>query len=357
VISVGIEVCVRFDMRAPELGASRRELYAAAHAMAEFADQVGFHTLLVGEHHGTEDGYTSAPFLVAASLAARTRSMRIQLSAVLLPLYDPVHFAEQLAMLDVLTDGRAEAVLGLGYVSAEFAMFGLDPTSRVGRLERGIEILKAGLSGQPVSTDDGLGGRRISPLPVQEDLPLYLGGGVPAAARRAARFGLGFAPHLPSPELLQTYEAECMRGSVSGRVIPNPGHYAMFVTKDPEEFWRILEPHARHNADQYSKMATGSNITSSFPPANLNDSLDDLKDRAGTWVVTPDECIELAQSLAEQGGSFQFVPLLGGLAPELGWSSLRLFADEVLPELKKQDLLAGMPTRRDRSVERETSVC
>jgi len=351
-MSVGIEVCVRFDMRAPELGASRRELYAAAHDMAEFADQVGFHTLLVGEHHGTEDGYTSAPFVVAASLAARTRSIRIRLRAVLLPLHDPVEFAEQLSTLDVLTDGRAEAVLGLGYVPAEFAMFGLDPTLRVRRLERGIEILSAGLSGQPISTD-GRGGR-ISPLPVQEDLPLYLGGGVPAAARRAARFGLGFAPHLPSPELLQTYEAECTRRRVTGRVIANPGHYAMFVTKDPDEFWRILEPHARHNANEYSKMAAETATTSTFVPANPNDSLDDLKKRASTWVVTPDECIELAESLAEQGGSFQFVPLLGGLAPELGWSSLRLFADEVMPELKKRDLLAAMPTRPDRSVEGET---
>jgi alkanesulfonate monooxygenase SsuD/methylene tetrahydromethanopterin reductase-like flavin-dependent oxidoreductase (luciferase family) len=349
-MSVGIEVCVRFDMRAPELGASRRELYAAAHDMAEFADQVGFHTLLVGEHHGTEDGYTSAPFVVAASLAARTRSIRIRLRAVLLPLHDPVEFAEQLATLDVLTDGRAEAVLGLGYVPAEFALFGLDSTLRVRRLEEGIEILCAGLSGQPIRT----GGGRISPLPVQEDLPLYLGGGVPAAARRAARFGLGFAPHLPSPELLQTYEAECTRRRVTGRVIANPGHYAMFVTKDPNEFWPILEPHARHNANEYSKMAAETATTSTFVPANPNDSLDDLKKRASTWVVTPDECIELAESLAEHGGSFQFVPLLGGLAPELGWSSLRLFADEVMPELKKRDLLAAIPTRPDRSVEEET---
>ncbi|MFF3467192.1 LLM class flavin-dependent oxidoreductase [Streptomyces sp. NPDC001984] len=349
---MGIEVCVRFDMRAPEWGASRSELYATAHAMAEFADQVGFHTLLVGEHHGTEDGYTSAPFVVAASLAARTRAMRIRLRAVLLPLHDPVHFAEELATLDVLTDGRAEAVLGLGYVPSEFAMFGLEPRSRVRRLEKGIEILTAAVSGQAISTDGRRG--RISPLPVQEDLPLYLGGGVLAAARRAARFGLGFAPHLPSPELLQTYEAECARGNVVGRVIPNPGHYAMFVTEDPDDFWRILEPHARHNANEYSKMAVATDTTSTFVPANPDDSLDDLKKRASTWVVTPDECIELAQSLAEQGGSFQFVPLLGGLAPEFGWSSLRLFADEVLPELKKRDLLAAMPTRPDRPVKGET---
>ena len=350
-MSVGIEICMRFDMRAPELGASRRELYAAAHDMAEFADQAGFHTLLVGEHHGTDDGYTSAPFVIAASLAARTRSMRIRMRAVLLPLYDPVNFAEQLATLDVLTDGRAEVVLGLGYVPAEFAMFGLDPKSRVKRLESGIEILLAGLSGQPISTDGRTG--LITPLPVQEDLPIYVGGGVLAAARRAARFGLGFAPHLPIPELFETYEAECLSRGVTGRVIPNPGHYAMFVTKDPEEFWRILEPHARHNANAYSRMAADTETTSTFVEANPDDSLDELKKRASTWVVTPDECLELAESLAEQGGSFQFVPLLGGLAPELGWSSLRLFADEVMPELTKRDLLAALPRRADRPVEGE----
>jgi alkanesulfonate monooxygenase SsuD/methylene tetrahydromethanopterin reductase-like flavin-dependent oxidoreductase (luciferase family) len=109
-----LELGIRFDMRYPNwVSAERADLYRAAHEMAQFADAVGFHVLLIGEHHGTDDGYTSAPFVAAASFAARTASLRVRMRAVLLALHDPVDLAEQLLTLDVLTAGRAEATCAL----------------------------------------------------------------------------------------------------------------------------------------------------------------------------------------------------------------------------------------------------
>ena len=102
-----LELGIRFDMRYPNwVSAERADLYRwAADEMAQFADAVGFHVLLIGEHHGTDDGYTSAPFVAAASFSARTASLRVRMRAVLLALHDPVDLAEQLLTLDVLTAG------------------------------------------------------------------------------------------------------------------------------------------------------------------------------------------------------------------------------------------------------------
>jgi alkanesulfonate monooxygenase SsuD/methylene tetrahydromethanopterin reductase-like flavin-dependent oxidoreductase (luciferase family) len=340
-----LELGIRFDMRYPAwASAERNDLYRAAREMAQFADELGFHALLIGEHHGTDDGYTSAPFVAAASFAARTVSMRVRMRAVLLPLHDPIDIAEQLLTLDVLTDGRAEAVLGLGHVPTEFEMFGIDVKTRVSRLERGAAVLRAAIGGQDLESI-GLTGR-VTPLPVQEQLPLYLGGGVLASARRAARLGLGFAPHIADSALLSEYEAECARlGQEPGPVIPNPGHYAVFVADDPEQFWETLAPHARHNANEYTRMGRQGGGASPFDTVIARGTVESVRSDPNCLVLTPDECIDMARRAAERDASLQFVPLLGGLGPEHGWASLRLFAARVLPILKRERLLTHRPGR------------
>lgn len=341
-----LELGIRFDMRAPAWGTARAELYAAAREMSAWADLNDFDVLLVGEHHGSDDGYTSAPFVVAAALAARTSRIRVRMRAVLLPLYDPVSFAEQLATLDVLTDGRAEVVFGLGYVVSEFEMFGLDMGSRVRRLSDGIELLKAALPGEAF---ESLGRRgKVTPHPVQRPWPpMYLGGGVPASARRAARLGLGYAPHIASQELLEEYKSECKRlERPVGDIIPNPGHYAMYVAEDPDRFWNKLGPHALHNANSYAEMAAGSpNQKTPFETEIAKGDYEKLRASRNCLVLTPDECVEFAKANAMLGGSLQFVPLLGGFSPDLAWESLELFASNVMPRLREIGVLGSAGTR------------
>jgi alkanesulfonate monooxygenase SsuD/methylene tetrahydromethanopterin reductase-like flavin-dependent oxidoreductase (luciferase family) len=318
--------------------------------MAAWADHNHFDVLLIGEHHGADDGYTSAPFVVAASLAARTRRIRVRMRAVLLPLHDPVSLAEQLATLDVLTGGRAEVVFGLGYVASEFAMFGLDMGSRVRRLTDGLELLKVALQG----AEFNMGGRsgKVTPSPVQKPWPpMYLGGGVPASARRAAQMGLGFAPHMPTEALLAEYKNECGRlGRRVGRIIPNPGHYALFVAEDPDRFWSSLAPHALHNANSYAEMAVGSRGQNTpFSSTIGAGDFERLRATRNCLVLTPGECLDLARANAMADGSLQFVPLLGGLSPVLAWESLELFANDVLPGLIRLGLVGSQDAPRPRT--------
>lgn len=258
-----LELGIRFDMRSPSFGAPIGALYDAAHHMAAWADDQGFRTMLLGEHHATADGYTSTPAVVAASLAARTSRIRVRLRAVLLPLHDPVDVAEQIASLDVLTVGRVEVVFGAGYVPEEYAMFGVDLAARAQLMDEGVRAVVDALTGPSEYR-----GRPVNVTPAciqQPHPPIYVGGGVPASARRAARLDVGFAPQVANARLVDVYLDECRRlGRAPRPVMQTPEHYAVFVAEDVERAWTELAPHVAHNANSYASMTTAGSINSPF---------------------------------------------------------------------------------------------
>ena len=100
-------------MRAPG-GAPRTYLYRTVVDMCEWAEDHGCLATVLCEHHGSADGYLPAPLILATAIAARTRSLPIVLTVVL-PLYEPVRLAEEMAVLDIISAGRASYVFGLGY--------------------------------------------------------------------------------------------------------------------------------------------------------------------------------------------------------------------------------------------------
>ena len=88
---------MRFDMRAPSTGAPATELYAAALDMAAWGEKNGCISAVLCEHHASEDGYLPTPLMLASAMAARTTTLPIMVAVVLLPLYDPVRLAEEMA--------------------------------------------------------------------------------------------------------------------------------------------------------------------------------------------------------------------------------------------------------------------
>src|SRR5689334_18246300 len=114
---------LKFELRAPEFGMPIAELYATALEMAEFADSFSVARINLQEHHGCEDNFMPTPFVMGGGVAARTNQCRINLGAVLLPLHDPVKIAEQIGVLDQMSNGRLEVILGTGYVPWEYQTF------------------------------------------------------------------------------------------------------------------------------------------------------------------------------------------------------------------------------------------
>jgi alkanesulfonate monooxygenase SsuD/methylene tetrahydromethanopterin reductase-like flavin-dependent oxidoreductase (luciferase family) len=241
-----VKLFLAYDMRAPEFGAPARELYKAALDQCEWADACGFTLVTFLEHHASNDGYLPSPIIMAAAAAGRTSRIGIGISVMLLPLYDPLRAAEDLAVLDLASGGRLQIVVGAGYRDEEYAEFGLELRKRPSLMERGIETLKKAWTGEPFEYE----GRtvRILPRPAQSPRPkIVMGGSSRAAAERAARIADGYSP--VAPHLFEDYRQAL---TALGRPVPDmpvrrgSGYFFLHVTKDPEGDWKKIAPHAMH---------------------------------------------------------------------------------------------------------------
>jgi len=165
-------------------------------AEAEAAEASGFDSCFFGEHHQDRDGFLPSPLIVATAVAARTRRLRVGTSVILLPLHHPVRVAEDAITLDIVSKGRLVLGVGIGYQEADFRAFGVSMDDRVGLFEEGVEIIRRCWSGERFSfrgAHHALEDVQISPRPIQRPgPPLWFGGSVPAAARRARRMADGF---------------------------------------------------------------------------------------------------------------------------------------------------------------------
>jgi len=325
-----IKTLLLFDMRLPEIGPPAASVYAEALEMAHFADRVGFDYVSISEHHGSEDSYLPAPFVMAGAVAGRTDRIRIVLNALVLPLHDPVEAAEQIAVLDQVSQGRLEVIFGAGYVPSEFARFGVPLSERGKRLDEGLEIIIRALSGERFEAR----GREVfvRPLPRQQPHPPFIcGGGASASARRAARLGLGFAPMKPG--LFDLYLEECAKlGQAPGPLWGLQGPIMVHVAEDPEAAWARLKPHLLHVAGTYAQWAAEAGDATSTYTGLLD--FDVIRSSGKYAVVTPDECVALADAQQKLHSSLIFQPMIGGLAIDEAWRSLHLFSEKVLPRLR-----------------------
>ncbi|HEX7094379.1 MAG TPA: LLM class flavin-dependent oxidoreductase, partial [Acidimicrobiales bacterium] len=177
---------LHFDMRAPSFGAPRTALYENALEMTSWAEQHGCVNVTLSEHHFEDDGYLPSPLVMAAAVAARTSKIRITVSALVLPLHDPIRAAEDVLVVDQISKGRLVVVLVPGYSAREFAGYGVDHASRGALLEQHAVTFVSALSGEPI--DRAGTPVRLTPPAVQQPRPIVLvGGSSLAAARRAAR--------------------------------------------------------------------------------------------------------------------------------------------------------------------------
>lgn len=322
---------MRHDFRAPAFGpATSAEIYAAALEQYRWADAQGWDIAVLSEHHGIDDGWLPAPLTIAGVILGATPRIPVFVSASILPLHDPVRIAEQIAVLDNAAPGRLITVFGAGYKREEFAMAGADHETRGKVLEEYVDVVVRALTGEPFEWQ----GRTITvtPLPVTRPHPMILvGGGVPAAARRAARLRLPMMPMNTDESLGVAYREEADRiGFEGGFVMVPSGPTFVHVTNDPERTWAQIGDYLLYEAKTYASYQTPGQHSTPMVDAS---SVDDLKASPQFVVGTPDEVVAAA-ALVPPMGALTFNPLAGGLPPDLAWESLELFASEVHPRLK-----------------------
>ena len=316
---------MRFDFRNPDFaGTTMAERYAAGLEMAEWADRLGCATIAVCEHHGSADGYLPSPVPVIAAMAARTTNVRFTIAALVAPFNDPLRIAEDLLVLDHLTRGRVDVIVAGGYVTGEFEMFGVAPAERPRRVTEMVHTLKAAFAGESFE----FRGRNVSvtPPPFRPGgLQVVLGGSSEPAARRAARIGDGFVPS--EPQVWEFYRDEMEKlgkGDPGPWVLGDTGIVAL--AEDPEEGWARLAPYFLHENNSYGAWRPDEGAATGFTSVPDTDA---LRETGRYRVLRPGDLVAELESSPLPFAMLN--PLCGGIPPELGWKSLRLFEREVLP--------------------------
>ncbi len=318
---------MRFDMRAPEFGGSTTDLYTAAIDMVEWAETRGCMAAVISEHHMSSDGYIPSPLLLASAMAARTDSIYISIAAALLAFYDPIRLAEDMVVLDIISNGRLSYTLGLGYRPEEFEMYGVDWKKRGAVVEEKLELLLKAKTGEPFEHE----GRRVhvTPAPITPGGPMVMwGGGSIAAAKRAGRHGLGFFAQSDLEGMKEAYAASCRdHGHLPGmtQLPPRDTPTTVFVADDVDRAWAEIGEYILHDVKMYGEWNSGDETTASISHAQTVEEL--RATSPAHQIYSTDEAVEMVRN----GSLLMLVPLCGGIPPEIAWPYVEHVANVVLP--------------------------
>lgn len=236
-----VKVGLWFDLRnPPQWRQDPARLYGATLEMCEEAERLGADSVWFSEHHGFEDGYLPQPLTFAAAAAARTSRVRIGTGILVAPLRKTPQLAEEAAVVDIISGGRLDLGLGAGYRLPEFQLFDADLAARYRTLDAQVGTLRR------LWEDGG-----VTPAPVQERLPIWLGYQGPKGARRAGR--MGEALLTPSAASWPHYRDGLIEGGHDVATARMAGGMEAYVTDDPERDWPVLAPHIAYQVDSYRR--------------------------------------------------------------------------------------------------------
>jgi alkanesulfonate monooxygenase SsuD/methylene tetrahydromethanopterin reductase-like flavin-dependent oxidoreductase (luciferase family) len=318
-----------------------------------YAEDVGFDACYLGEHHFTFASGNSSPLVMAAAIASRTSTIRVGTSIICAPFHNPIRLAEDIAAVDIISNGRFELGIGVGSRWEEFNTFGIAPKERFGRTWEICDIIDLCLnSGKQVGDRFHWSGKYYQ-FPdinwvmqtVQERIPILWGGFGPQGARRAGERGY----HLIAQDYTGEY-SKAMRenGRDPKDYLIGFVHNVNIADSFEEAFEEAWEPFA-WVANQYSQQP---NVDDGSPSTEPLYTREDVLRSAQTKVPmglggfnvpvlgTVDQVIEhfLPIVRGEQG----LVTNIGiearhpGVSSESARRTLKKFGEEVIPVLREE---------------------
>lgn len=284
-------------------------------AEAKLAESVGFDAFQPSEHHQQETGYWPSLLTTLSGVARETEQISLGTSLFLLPLYHPVQVAEEMAMVDILSDGRLrEFTVGAGYAEEDFKAFDIPTAARPSLMEEGLTLLPRLLSEEEVyhfGKRHNVEGVSVTPKPLQNPRPkVYSGAWTEEGIKRCARLSDGWHTDvLNSVDTLEPwadlYWDQCEKLGKEGRVSVMREAWVGADRDAARETWgkAVMQPHRYYySAGGYSEEADPW-LKEIDSPQEL--TFEQLQDGRFIWG-SPEDCIKQIERYGEQLGSTHF---------------------------------------------------
>lgn len=310
-------------------------------ARIQLADEKGLDVFAIGEHHRKEF-LDSATSVILAAAASRTTRIRLSSAVTVLSAADPVRVFQQFATLDLISQGRAELVVGRGSFTEAFPLFGLNFQDYDSLFAEKLELLLQ-LNEQEVVTWRGrfrpaLQEQAIYPRPLQPKLPIWLGvGGTPASFVRAGSLGLplmvaviGGETHRFRP-LIDLYREAGDKAGFAQEDLKVGLHSLGYVAQTHEEAVENYYP-------GYAETFTRIGRERGWPPVTRGHFEAQNSKRGAYLVGDSDEVAEkILRHSASLGGIDRFTFQLdnAGLSHQQLSETIALVGEEVIPKVKK----------------------
>jgi len=320
-------------------GESQTAKFKDAIEQVRLARDLGFDLITFGQHFLMNEFQAIQPAIAAARLAAEAGTMRMGLTIYLLPLLNPVAIAEEVASLDVITEGRFIFGIGLGYREEEDNAFGLNPGERVTKLRAHLDVIKKLLTGVPADYDSPycrLKGATMALRPVQRPHPpVWVAANNDRAVERAAEIGDTWVinPHATLATIerqMGLYRAALER---YGKPFPEelPLMREICVAESREAAMQLARPSLEQKYQAYVAWGQQRALPSDDDMTQAFEGL--LRDRF--IMGSPEECAdEVQRCIAETGANTVIFRVNWPGMPKDGiLNCLRLLAEEVRPRV------------------------
>ena len=287
------------------------------------AESLGYHSTFLVEHHFTGFGQVSATLNLLTWIGARTTSLRLGTAVIVLPWHNPVLLAEQIATLDLLSNGRVDAGIGKGYRMKEFEGFSISMDEADARFEECLEVmLKAWTSDTPWSHQGTYWQYNevvVEPPSTQKPHPqIWMGAGSPRSVKQVAQLGFNMLlGQFDSFEMIAE-EVALFKSEVEslGRVF-DPMSVAVARSVN------LVDSTAEYDQALESRMAARRRTQNLALRPDFQDTRDSAE--AGTIYGSPDQVSEKIQALHDIGIKYVLLNAPAGI------STLRRFAKDVMP--------------------------
>src|SRR3984893_3757849 len=258
-MNFGFTLCFR---NPPPAKVSFAELYRKEIELAVAAEELGYDTVWLTEHHFVDDGYSPCLLATAAAIAARTKKIPLGTFVIPRPLHNALRVAEDAATVDVISNGRLDLGLGQGYRVPEFVGFNIPRKERGPRLEEGAEVIRRAFTEKNFTFEgrfNKLTNVTMVPGPVQKPHPpIWLAARGPKSIARAARNRYHLMGTGPI-EQQQIYDAALREGG------SNPDDFriaqvrTVFVAARREKAWDAAEAGVHYMMSCYGKWFAEAN--------------------------------------------------------------------------------------------------